>query len=252
MMRIATPFRRSRTRGNPPSCGSTERCRWIPVFAGMTVVLSLSACSFAPLRTVDIQQPLTARPAPIVAMPGAQSGGAIFQTVNYQPLFEDRRARNIGDTLTIVLNEKLQASKQSGSNVDKSGSTSLSIPTLTGNLPLKFLQGTSASASSANKFGGKGDSASSNAFTGVIAVTVVEVLGNGNLLVAGEKQIGINQGSEFIRFSGVVNPTTVVNNNTVSSTLVADAKLEYRGTGYIDEAQTMGWLSRLFMTVSPF
>ena len=213
-------------------------------------MLLLSGCSA--LRTVDIQQPLTARPAPVVAVPGAQTGGAIFQTVNYQPLFEDRRARNVGDILTIVLNEKLQASKQSGSNVDKSGSSSLSIPTLVGNLPLKFLQGTSAAGSSATKFAGKGDSASSNAFTGVITVTVIEVLGNGNLLVSGEKQIGINQGSEFIRFSGVVNPTTVVNNNTVSSTLVADARIEYRGTGYIDEAQTMGWLSRLFMTVSPF
>jgi len=215
--------------------------------------LLLSGCSgFGPLRTVDIQQPLTARPAPVVAVPGAQTGGSIFQTVNYQPLFEDRRARNVGDIITIVLNEKLQATKQSGSSVDKSGSTSLSIPTLAGNLPLKFLQGTSATASSANKFSGKGDSASSNAFTGTITVTVIEVLGNGNLLVSGEKQIGINQGSEFIRFSGVVNPTTVVNNNTVSSTQVADARIEYRGTGYIDEAQTMGWLSRIFMSVSPF
>lgn len=224
--------------------------RWGDIVGAAAALLLLSGCGA--LRTVEINQPLTARPAPVVAVPGAQTGGAIFQTVNYQPLFEDRRARNIGDTLIIVLNEKLQASKQSGSNVDKSGSTSLSIPTLTGNLPFKFLQGTSAAGSSENKFSGKGDSASSNAFTGVITVTVIEVLGNGNLLVSGEKQIGINQGSEFIRFSGVVNPTTVINNNTVSSTQVADARIEYRGTGYIDEAQTMGWLSRLFMTVLPF
>jgi flagellar L-ring protein precursor FlgH len=217
---------------------------------GAAAVLLLSGCGA--LRTVDINQPLTARPAPVVAVPGAQTGGSIFQTVNYQPLFEDRRARNVGDTLIIVLNEKLQASKQSGSNVDKSGSTALAVPTMVGNLPLKFLQGTSVSGTSATTFSGKGDSASSNAFTGVITVTVIEVLGNGNLLVSGEKQIGINQGSEFIRFSGVVNPTTVINNNTVSSTQVADARIEYRGTGYIDEAQTMGWLSRLFMTVSPF
>lgn len=215
--------------------------------------LLLGACAgYNPTRTVEMNQPLTARPAPVTAVPGAHTGGAIFQTVNYQPLFEDRRARNVGDIITIVLNEKLQASKQSGSNVDKSGSSSLAVPTLVGNLPFKFLQGTSATGSSGTKFGGKGDSASSNAFTGTITVTVVEVLGNGNLIVAGEKQIGINQGSEFIRFSGVVNPTTVLTNNSVSSTQVADARIEYRGTGYIDEAQTMGWLSRLFMTVAPF
>ncbi len=219
----------------------------------VVALVALGGCAgYDPTRVVEVQQPLSARPAPVTSVPGAHTGGAIFQTVNYQPLFEDRRARNVGDIITIVLNEKLQASKQSGSTVDKSGSTSLAVPTLAGKLPFKFLQGTSATASSANKFSGKGDSASSNDFTGTITVTVIEVLGNGNLLVSGEKQIGINQGSEFIRFSGVINPTTVLTNNTVSSTQVADARIEYRGTGYIDEAQTMGWLSRLFMTVSPF
>ena len=81
---------------------------------------------------------------------------------------------------------------------------------------------------------------------------MIEVLPNNNLIVSGEKQIGINQGSEFIRFSGVVNPNTIVNGNTVTSTQVADARIEYRGTGYIDEAQTMGWMSRFFLTFLPF
>ena len=85
-----------------------------------------------------------------------------------------------------------------------------------------------------------------------MAVTVVEVLENGNLLVSGEKQVTINQGTEFIRFSGVINPAYILPNNSVSSTRVADARLEYRSTGYVSEAQTMGWLSRLFMSVSPF
>ena len=239
-------------RGDIPvgASGRIRRVNVVILVALLVATTLLSGCGA--FKTVEIQQPLTARPAPVVAVPGAQTGGSIFQTVNYQPLFEDRRARNVGDVITIVLNEKLQASKQSGSDVDKSGSTSLSIPTMIGHLPLKFLAGTSVSGTSDTKFAAKGDSASSNAFTGVITVTVIEVLGNGNLLVSGEKQIGINQGSEFIRFSGVINPVFVVNNNTVSSTQVADARIEYRGTGYIDEAQTMGWLSRLFLTVSPF
>ena len=81
---------------------------------------------------------------------------------------------------------------------------------------------------------------------------MIEVLENGNLLVSGEKQVTINQGTEFIRFSGVINPAYIRPNNSVSSTRVADARLEYRSTGYVSEAQTMGWLSRLFMSVSPF
>ncbi|MGH8672017.1 MAG: flagellar basal body L-ring protein FlgH, partial [Burkholderiales bacterium] len=91
-----------------------------------------------------------------------------------------------------------------------------------------------------------------NAFTGTMSVTVIEVLANGNLLVSGEKQLALNQGTEYVRFSGVVNPTSITGGNTVSSTLVADARLEYRGTGYIDEAQTMGWLARFFLSFLAF
>ena len=66
---------------------------------------------------------------------------------------------------------------------------------------------------------------------------------NGSLLVSGEKQVTINQGTEFTRFSGVVNPVNVTSTNTAVLDPVADARIEYRGNGYINEAQTMGWLS---------
>ena len=83
-------------------------------------------------------------------------------------------------------------------------------------------------------------------------MTVNEVLANGNLIVSGEKQMGINQGSEFIRFSGIVNPLHLTAANTVQSTLVADARIEYRGTGIVDNAQTTGWLTRFFLNFLPF
>ncbi|TPQ29858.1 flagellar basal body L-ring protein FlgH, partial [Cupriavidus pinatubonensis] len=89
-------------------------------------------------------------------------------------------------------------------------------------------------------------------FNGTITVTVLEVLANGNLVVSGEKQLAINQGAEFIRFSGVVNPRTITGDNGVLSTQVADARIEYTAKGYIDEAQNMGWLQRFFLNVSPF
>jgi flagellar L-ring protein precursor FlgH len=85
----------------------------------------------------------------------------------------------------------------------------------------------------------------------MITVTVVDVLANSNLQVSGEKQMLINQGTEFIRFSGVVNPRTVGADNTVLSTQVADARIEYSAKGYIAEAQTMGWLQRFFLNVLP-
>ncbi len=83
-------------------------------------------------------------------------------------------------------------------------------------------------------------------------MTVTKLLANGNLQVVGEKQIAINQGTEYIRFSGVVNPRTISGSNSVNSTQVADARIEYVGDGYINEAQNMGWLQRILLNISPF
>ncbi len=221
----------------------------VALCAGTWLLACLTAgCAMTPKSIV--QEPTTARP---VEMPApAVANGAIFQTnYNYQPLFEDRRARNIGDTLIININEKTNASKNSASSAAKSGSTKFSAPTVSG-LPGKSFQGAELSDSSAHSFDGKGESAANNDFTGTITVTVTQVLSNGNLLVSGEKQVALNQGTEFIRFSGIVSPNTITGTNSVSSTQVADARIEYRANGYIDEAQTMGWLARFFMTFLPF
>lgn len=218
----------------------------------LILIFVVSGCAIKPSTT--IHQPATTRPIPQSA--AAELSGGIFQTVSsapanrYTPLFEDRRARGLGDTIIVTLNERTNASKSSGSNVDRSGNIDFSVPTIVG-LPLGFLRGTTVEADSNNTFDGSGASSSNNDFTGTISVTVIEVMPNGNLLVSGEKLIGINQGQEFIRLSGIVNPINVIN-NTISSVQVADARIEYRANGYIDEAQTMGWLSRFFLNVSPF
>ena len=219
----------------------------------LILVTLASGCAVTP--STSIQQPFTSKPQqPVVA---TEANGGIFQSISstpvtrYTPLFEDRRARGVGDTIIVTLNERTNASKRSGSNVDRSGSIDFSIPTAILGVPLNFLGGTELEAASGNTFDGQGASSSNNDFTGTITVTVIEVLPNGNLLVSGEKQIGINRGQEFIRLSGIINPINIMN-NTVSSVQVADARIEYRANGYIDEAQTMGWLSRFFLNISPF
>jgi flagellar L-ring protein FlgH len=199
--------------------------------------------------STSIHQPMTVRPEPKAVV--APANGAIFNIANSRPLFEDRRARFVGDTLTINIVEKTQASKKSDTKAERSQSMDLSVPTIVG-LPLKGFQGMSASADSANKFGGKGENSSTNDFTGVITVTVIEVYPNGNLLVSGEKQMGLKEGEEFIRFSGVVNPNNITGANTVQSTQVADARMEFKANGFVDTAQVMGWLSRFFLTFLPF
>lgn len=212
--------------------------------------LLLGGCAQIP-REPLVQQPMTAR-ADTQVRPAAPVNGAIYRTgFGAQALFEDRRPRYVGDILTILVLEKINASKSSAANASRNGSDSANltlIPKLFGGL----LGGLDGSAGGKNDMSAKGGANATNTFDGVITVTVVDVLPNGNLLVSGEKQMLINQGTEFIRFSGVVNPRLVSANNTVPSTQVADARIEYSAKGYIDEAQTMGWLQRFFFNVLPF
>ncbi|WP_217126675.1 flagellar basal body L-ring protein FlgH [Hydrogenophilus thiooxidans] len=196
-----------------------------------------------------VHQPMTARPVPIEAQPAAN--GAIFRAQATRPLFEDRKPRYIGDILTINLVEKTSAKKNSGANASRKTGSSAKVDAMS-RLPLNGLTGLGLTANSEMSLEGKGGASADNAFNGTITVTVIDVFPNGNLLVSGEKQVAINQGREYIRFSGVVNPDTISAQNTVESTQVADARIEYVGSGYIDEAQRMGWLQRFFLNVLPF
>ncbi len=220
---------------------STAIWFFLPLLAWM-----LSGCATTPDSI--IKQPVTARPA--VATPAPAASGAIYHSASYRPLFEDRRPRFVGDILTIVINEKTNAGKQASSNAEKTGSTDSSISAVN-KLPLKALQGMGLKADSSSKYDDKSAISSSNTFSGSITVTVVEVLPNGNLVVAGEKQIALDKGTEFIRLSGVVNPDTIVAGNTVSSTQVADARIEYRTNAHFDSAEVMGWLARFFLSFIP-
>jgi len=236
---------RTQDRRGEPLLTRDERA----LIALMALFAVLIAAGCASSQTVTVHQPLTVRPP---AQPQtAYAGGAIFSSANYRPMFEDRRARNVGDTLVININEKINASKDSSTKTGRTGSVTASVPTVAG-LPGKSLQGLSVDGKSSNNFEGKGETASNNSFTGTMTVTVLEVLPNGNMLVSGEKQIGINRSTEFIRFSGVVNPANIVAGNVVSSTQVADARIEYRANGPIDEAQVVGWLARFFLSFMPF
>jgi flagellar L-ring protein precursor FlgH len=209
----------------------------------------LGACAF-PRHDVDVG-PTTARPeTPPAAVAAAPTGG-IFQAANHRPLFEDRKPRYIGDILTIQINEKLNASQTANSSTERKGEAEVGLPGVGGILGVN-IKPLAAGANTSNTFDGKGATSSSNVFTGAITVTIVEVLANGNLRVAGEKQIGIRRNSEVLKFSGVINPAQIQPGNVISSTQVADARLDYRGGGYIEEAQVKGWLSRFFDSFMPF
>ena len=207
------------------------------------LILVLAGCSATP--TSIVQRPTVVR-APVAA-PVQAANGAIFQGGAYRPLFEDRRARLVGDMVTITITEKTNAVKAGASSGNKSGSVSFGTPGL-----LQGRLGGSVATAGDTKFADGDNQTASNAFNGTIGVTVTEVLPNGNLMVAGEKQIGMNKGVEFIRFSGMISPDTIATGNVVSSTQVADARVEYRTNSQIDRAEMTAMASRFFQSLLPF
>ncbi|MBL0423330.1 flagellar basal body L-ring protein FlgH [Ramlibacter sp. AW1] len=218
------------------------------------VMLCAAAAALAGCAAMVPSPPveMVSQPAiPVVAPKAAPATpGAIFQAATHRPLFEDRRARLVGDTLTIVIEEQVSARQQSTSKVDRSGSLGIAANAL----PYASARtlgrlGVDVESNVANK--ADGQTGTANSFSGSITVLVQQVLANGNLLVAGEKQIGVNENVDVLRFSGVVNPVHIRGGNLVSSTQVAEARLEQRGRGDLGRVQPMGWLSRFFLSVAP-
>jgi flagellar L-ring protein precursor FlgH len=214
--------------------------------AGLLPVLALAACSVWAPR---VEMADTA-PVVVAVEPRPAANGSIFQSASYRPLFEDYRARLAGDTLTVMIIEKVSASQMSTSSIDKGGKLSAAVTALPGVRPADFARA-AAAGSSTNTFAGKGATESSNDFSGTITVVVREVLPNGHLLIGGEKQIGVNNNVDVLRFSGQVDPRSIQPGNAVPSAAIANVRLEHRGRGQQAEAQAIGWLSRVFLSVLP-
>jgi flagellar L-ring protein precursor FlgH len=212
----------------------------------VAAALLLQACSFM-YPQVEIAGPTSAVPQPTPVVP--PTNGAIFQAQAYRPLFEDHRARLVGDTLVVQIVEKVSASQKSTSSIDKSSTLSGGISAIPGVNGTKILGRAALDASAGNTFGGKGATENTNDFSGTITVTVRQVLPNGHLLIAGEKQIGVNANVDVLRFSGQVDPRAIQPGNTVPSAQIANVRLEHRGRGAQADAQAVGWLQRVFLSV---
>ena len=224
---------------------------------GLFLALVAAALLLGGCATPKRGDPEFAATMPPVQQPPQQINGAIFQAGTELAFFEDIKARRVGDILTVVLMEKIEAEKEADTEIDRASSTSITNPTVFGDtgppfgLPfdptLGLIDSLAASLESTHAFDGETESTQEHELEGTISVTVASVLPNGNLVVQGEKWIGINQGEEYIRLRGIVRPVDIRPDNTLLSTQIANAQIAYGGKGALDDANRMGWLARFFI-----
>lgn len=207
------------------------------------LLILMSACSTLPPEPDPSYAPVQ----PVVSQPLELADGAIYRTGYGITLFDDRRARRVGDIITVILSESTQASKSANTSVSKDSSLDIGTPSVFGG-PVTHMgkEILSAAASASRDFEGGGDTTQSNSLSGTIGVSVVEALPNGNLIIRGEKLLTLNQGSERIQLSGIIREADIAPDNTVYSNQIADAKITYAGEGALSEANSMGWMSRIF------
>ncbi|MCU7827764.1 MAG: flagellar basal body L-ring protein FlgH [Candidatus Thiodiazotropha sp. (ex Myrtea sp. 'scaly one' KF741663)] len=225
----------------------------ILILLALVAVVVLSGCqSTGPKRDAEY-----APMRPVMPPPAPSGNGSIYQAGYEMIWFEDIVARRVGDLLTVTLVENTQANKSASTTTAKTGEVSVTNPTLFGSTPQFNVPGIiplvsntdnnlAFDLSSSNDFSGDGSASQSNALSGNITVTVVEVLPNRNLYVRGEKRIGINQGYEYVRLAGIVRPQDITPQNTVQSTRIADPTISYVGEGALADANSQGWLTRFF------
>jgi len=167
--------------------------------------------------------------------------GGVF-TADTVSLTSDSRAYRVGDAVTVILQETTQASKRAGTSISKGSSIGISPLAALG----KVYGKTSLDVSADRDFEGDATSTQQNALSGALTVIVQEVLPNGLLRVAGEKNLMLNQGEEFVRLKGFVRAADIDTDNRVSSLRVANARIAYSARGALAEANTPGWLTRFF------
>ncbi len=175
--------------------------------------------------------------------------GSLFSLASTQDLYDNSKPKSIGDIVTVTLEEKTQAKKTASSDANKKADLSMD-PLSLGGQEVKIGEATlSYAMSNDNKTSGSTSADQSNSISGSITVEVVDVLSNGNLLIRGEKWLMLNTGEEYIRLSGMIRPDDITEENTIVSTRISNARIQYSGTGDRQDIQQQGWLARFFNVI---
>ncbi len=226
----------------------------------LLLAVMLSACVH---QSPQHAQVITPAPRHIPQISPRPPQGAIFDPNTHgNMLVSDFRARNIGDVVTILIEENLKGSKDVKTKTNRKSEYSLGLSGIFGFEFEKRLQPRypdhTVSANKAlggnvnDKFDGSGATSSGTTLSGTVSARVMQVLPGGNLLIEGSRELNVNNETQFIIITGIVRPKDISRENTISSTKIADARISYTGAGLLSEKQQQGWAQRILGAVSPF
>lgn len=191
---------------------------------------------------------------PVAKLETSANTGGIFNGQSGKGFFGGSGQRfKVGDIITVLLSEQAQANRTQSTETSREA-TNDALPsgfnTKIGNIS-PFTDGINLNTATIDS-SGSGKAGQQASLSGEVAVTVIDVLANGNLVLRGEKQLALSEGTEVIQVSGVIRPDDVSPNNTVQSRRLANAQIAYRGSGELQQASRAGWATRLLFNFWPF
>lgn len=211
----------------------------------LLALAALTGCASKPV----VQAPLYVPPNPQPMLVERTNNGAIYQaSFSSGSLFSSaRRPANIGDVIKVNITENVKASRKLSTDTSRENAVASKGPgnSKSGSKLVDFFGNIDASASGSDSYKGSGTTDDSSSFSGQIAATVINVLPNGHLLVAGERRMALNGGLSALRFSGLVDPQDIKSGNTIASSDVVNARFELAGEGDVSDAASRNWLQRL-------
>jgi flagellar L-ring protein precursor FlgH len=240
---------------------------FFPIAWVIVLALGLGGCASNP--TPMAHTPQFAPVLPVAVDKPRMATGAIYNGRQSDNWFGRVRAYNVGDVITVLLDESTQANRTQKGSVDRKASNTvipsvenapggfnaklqgMRLPKVFGLNPQGILNGVDLSQAEIKSEGG-GVADQQASLSGAVSVTVFEVLANGNLMVRGEKQLALTEGAEIIQVSGIIRPEDISPNNTVRSLRLANAQIAYRGTGDMANAAKAGWGTNALMKFWPF
>jgi flagellar L-ring protein precursor FlgH len=218
----------------------------------MACVAALQGCATEPVDLVLKSSPDFAPVYPLASDRPKIATGGIYNNRQSDAWFGRGRNYQVGDIITVLLNESTQAARTQNTDVSRESKNSLpaGLSTQVGKIS-PLLNGINLNEN-ANSSKGAGKADQQASLVGSVAVTVIEILANGNLIIRGEKKLGLSEGTEVIQVSGVIRPEDVGPNSTVQSRRLANAQIAYRGSGDLANATKAGWGTSALHKYWPF